>query len=302
MRAWLGEKAAGFWLNALFWHARHRPAVADKVKAFFLAGAWRCSPVLRRHTLLNARRLLGEASTPAQREALARRVIGNFFDFICDVGRSAAMTRAELLARIERIEGTDRYHDARADSCGVILVTAHMGSFEVATAALLDRERRVHVLFRRDAMDLFDRTRTAMRRRLGVIEAPVDEGLSVWVRLREALARDEAVLIQGDRVMPGQKGKPVPFLGGHVLLPTGPVKLAMASAAPILPVFCVRQPDSRLRLFIEHPIRVAPTDAPDDALLRLATVIERYVRSYPDQWLMTQPAWCEDVNAKPCVT
>jgi KDO2-lipid IV(A) lauroyltransferase len=209
------------------------------------------------------------------------------------------MSREQLLDRIEHIEGDDRYRTVRALRKGAIIVTAHMGSFEVGMAALLEREKRVHVLFRRDALGLFEQTRSALRRRLGVNEVPVDEGLSVWLRLRDALARDEAVLIQGDRTMPGQKGRPVPFLGGHVVLPTGPVKLAMASGAPILPVFTIRLPDGRVRLFVEQPIVVRPEDSAEAALEQLASVIERYVRAYPDQWLMIHPAWCEHSNSCP---
>lgn len=247
--------------------------------------------------MLNARRLLGEGSTIEDREGLGRRVIENFFDFICDVGRTSHMSRDQLLDRIERIEGDDRYRAVRALRKGAIIVTAHMGSFEVGMAALLEREKRVHVLFRRDAIGLFEQTRSALRKRLGVNEVPVDEGLSVWLRLRDALARDEAVLIQGDRTMPGQKGRPVKFLGGHVMLPTGPVKLAMASGAPILPVFTIRLPDGRVRLFVEEPFIVRPEDSSEAAMERLASVIERYVRAYPDQWLMIHPAWCEDSSS-----
>ena len=74
--------------------------------------------------------------------------------------------------------------------------------------------------------------------------------------LRNALANDEAVLIQGDRVMPGQKGQAVRFFGGHILLPTGPVRLALISGAPIIPVYSVRTPEGKIRLFIEKPIVV----------------------------------------------
>ena len=296
-RAWLATRAADFWLNALFWHARRRTSLSARTKAFILGGAWRCSRTLRNNTMLNARRLLGDSSTILEREALGRRVVENFFDFVCDVGRSAQMSRQQLLDCIERIDGDDRYRAVRALRQGAIIVTAHMGSFEVGMAALLEREKRVHVLFRRDALGLFEQTRSALRKRLGVNEVPVDEGLSVWLRLRDALARDEAVLIQGDRTMPGQKGRQVPFLGGHVMLPTGPVKLAMASGAPILPVFTIRLPDGRVRLFVEEPIVVRPEDSSEAALEQLASVIERYVRAYPDQWLMIHPAWCEDNNS-----
>ena len=39
--------------------------------------------------------------------------------------------------------------------------------------------------------------------------------------------------MQADRVMPGQKGQAVPFFSGHTLLPTGPIKLAIANHVTI---------------------------------------------------------------------
>ena len=53
---------------------------------------------------------------------------------------------------------------------------------------------------------------------VGFLEAPVDDGLSVWVGLRDALLRNEVVLMQGDRVMPGQRGMRLPFLSGHMVI------------------------------------------------------------------------------------
>jgi KDO2-lipid IV(A) lauroyltransferase len=124
--------------------------------------------------------------------------------------------------------------------------------------------------------------------------------------LRDALANDEVVVMQADRVMPGQKGVRVPLLGGHIELPTGPVRMAQLSGSPIVPVFTVRRPDGRIRLFIEPAITVSSdvdasgtngTTCPHPAILRTAAVLEKYLAAYPDQWLMFQPAWCEDIEA-----
>jgi len=174
-----------------------------------------------------------------------------------------------------------------------------MGSFEVGMAALRKVERNaIHVVFKRDPFARFERQRSALRARLGVEEAPVDDGWGIWVRLREALMNDHAVVLQGDRVMPGQKGEAVPFLGGTLLLPGGPVKLALATGAPIVPIFSVRLPDGKVKLLIEPPIDAAAMDGagagPHPALLKFASVLERYVKAYPDQWLLLQPALVED--------
>jgi KDO2-lipid IV(A) lauroyltransferase len=163
----------------------------------------------------------------------------------------------------------------------------------------MQREKRLHVLFRRDALDLFEQIRSTLRRKIGVVEVPVDEGWTVWMRLRDALAQDEVVLIQGDRVMPGQKGQPVRFFDGHIQLPTGPVRLAMVTGSPIVPVFSVRMPRGKIRLFIEPPILVGDVPggvSPDEAMNQLGAALEKYVRKYPEQWLENRPVWLEDAG------
>ena len=298
--------AAAFWLNYLFWHVRHSPRLMQATKGFYLWFCWRYSDKVKDGTLTNARRLLPPGATEADRVRFGKSVVRNFVSFVFDVARSRRMKLPQLLKRIEAVEGHENYAAARAPRRGAIVVTAHMGSFEAGLAALLEQEkdgRRIHVVFRRDTMRRFEDLRSELRRNLGIAEAALDdgEGWSVWVRLRDALRNDEVVVLQGDRVMPGQKGQAVPFLGGHVMLPSGPIKLALASGSPIVPVFSVRTRRGKVRLFVEEPILVSPDDGPapgtggvHPALLRLAALIEKYVKAHPDQWLILERAWVED--------
>ncbi len=264
--------------------------------------ALRVSPAIRTGTLANARRILGPASSRERQANLARQVVRSFYLFCCDVGRSLRASPQQLLDRVEWIGGHDAFLAARREKRGVIVLTAHMGSFEVGMAALAAMETDVHVVFRRDKVGQFERRRSQLRRRLGVHEAALDEGWTVWMRLRDALLADQAVVLQGDRVLPGQKGQQVPFLGGHIELPTGPIKLALATGAPILPVFTVRAPGGGIRLFVEDSIHVAKNLSESDpdvvyvTLLKLKNILEKYVRAYPQQWLMLEPAWTEDRN------
>ena len=288
------RKAADFWLNLLFRLSRHNPNFPVRTKPFFFWFTWNFADLMREATLCNARRLLPPGSTKIDHLVLARAIIGNFYDFICDVGRSVGQSRKQMLERIEATEGQENYFAARAPRRGAIVVTAHMGSFEVGMASLRRHESKLHVVFRRDAYGKFEQTRSMLRKRLGVNEVCVDDGLGVWVRLRDALRNDEVVLVQGDRVMPGQRGRKMRFMGGHMMLPTGPAKLALASGAPIVPIFSIRRPDGAVRLFVEPPIWVASDDEVDRALEQFARTLERYLRRYPDQWLMIRRAWCED--------
>jgi len=295
--------SADFWREFMFFFTEHVPPVVLWTKPFFLWFAWRYSRVLRHATLTNARRLR-PAATEEERYALARSIVDSAYLSIYELGRAVRLSREKLRACIDDIQGIDNYLAARRAGRGAIIATAHLGPFEVGATAILDRERHVHVVFRRDEFTRFDRIRSQLRTQLGIVEAPIDDGWAIWLRLRDALQRDEVVLIQADRVMPGQKGVPVPFLGGHLLMPLGPIKLARAAGAPLIPIFSVRTSVGRVRVVIEAPIDVTGDDpaavgsrrAPP-ALLKLANVIERHVAAHPEQWMMFEPAWCEDRDA-----
>jgi len=109
---------------------------------------------------------------------------------------------------------------------------------------------------------------------------------------------DQAVVIQGDRVLPGQKGRRVPFLGGEIELPLGPFKLALASGAPIVPIFSMRAPTGRIRLIIEPAIEVTPNltadrNSIDPCLIAWTRVLEKHIAANAGQWLLLHPARIE---------
>lgn len=224
-------------------------------------------------------------------------MVAHFLDAIVEMGINRSREPDRLLTLLSRVDGEDRYRAARASRRGAVLVTAHLGHFETAIAMLARIEPLIHVVLSRDESPRFERLRTEQHARLGVLDAPIDGGLGVWIRLRDALLADEVVLMQADRVMPGQSGVPVPFLDGHMRIPVGPVKLARLTGSPLIPVFAVADGEGRIRIVLESPVEVGEAPArgtTDPALARLAVVVERYVRRYPDQWMCLHPALCED--------
>lgn len=302
----LGHRAATMWLNMLFWSASHVPWLAKATLPMWGWGAWTFSPALRRRTMANAARLLGGASSMRQRRRLGRAVIRSFYLFVYDVARHAAMTPDQIAQDIGELRGKEHYDALRGQQSGkrgVIIATAHMGSFEIGIAALRQHEPVVHVVFQRDRLGLFERLRSRLRETLDVRQAAVEDGVAGWMELREALSRDEAVLMQADRAMPGQKSVGVPFMGEVMQLPLGVVKLAALTGAPILPVFTNRRDDGRVDVTIESAIE---PDSPGvfyragvtpPTLLKLAAMIEKHVAAHPEQWLMIRPAWQKDAGA-----
>jgi len=285
-------------LGIFFWLSAHARWVLQLIKPLGVWLALKSSAKVRASTAANARRIFGADTSDARCLAFARQVVAQFFDFVVDVARSRSMTAGQIRQRIESISGRDAYLAHRREGGGAIIVTAHMGSFEVGLAALADVEPHIHVVFKRDEMGGFETLRRSLRQTLGIHEAPIDDGWNTWMRLRDALANNHVVVMQGDRAMPGQKAQAVPVLGGHLMLPLGPVKLAQISGAKIVPVFALRSPTGCCRVFAEAPIRVDPAaelvGGVHPALLEWGKVIEKFVAAYPEQWLVLDPAFVED--------
>jgi lauroyl/myristoyl acyltransferase len=290
----LAERCSAVWLRLFFQMVARAPAVAAALRPVFVLLAYWGSPKIRRATAANARRLLNDPGGAGQR-AFGRRVVGSFYDFVCDVGRTLRSTRGQLESRIGSVTGTEHYHAARAAGRGAVIVTAHMGSFEAGLVALPVREKRIHVVFKRDRVGAFEQLRTELRKRLNVTEAAVDDGWGVWVSLRDALLNDEVVAVQGDRVLPGQKGMAVPVAGGTLLLPTGPFKLAASAGAAVIPIFSSRRPDGRIAIVIEPAIDPADIEA---GVRQFAGCLALQLIRHPDQWLVLEPAFAEDAEAQ----
>lgn len=286
------------WLSPFFWLASVCPGVLQAARPMACAIAPLASSRVRRAVASNTHRIYGRVLSSAERRVFARRVVGSFFDFVVDVGRSSRMSKQFLARLVEDVQGLDAYRHARSLRKGAILVTAHLGTFEAGLAALAGEERRVHVVFKRDASPAFESLRARLHQVLGVIEAPIDDGMGSWLSLRDALQRDEVIVMQGDRAVPGQRSAVVEFLHGHVRLPTGPVRLAMLTGAPIVPVFALPTKNGRYRVELKEPIYADGSDSEGvtSTLKQLADAIAEVVAANPHQWLALDAMFHEDTN------
>ncbi|PYQ12538.1 MAG: hypothetical protein DMH00_05780 [Acidobacteria bacterium] len=123
------------------------------------------------------------------------------------------------------------------------------------------------------------------------------------VELMLALKRGEIVAVQADRPA-GQNVMSVPFFGASAPLPTGPVELAMATGAPILPVFVAFDRGDRYRVVTLEPMRfeagaeAAPGERLRAAMGQMATTLETVISRFPDQWFNFYDVWGPTVAAQ----
>ena len=93
----------------------------------------------------------------------------------------------------------------------------------------------------------------------------------------------------------GRDGVFVEFLGRLASAPLGPVRFARRAGCPIIPGFCLRQPDGTYKLEMPGPVWVRtdlpPDEAEREALTRVTALLEEVVRRYPEQWFWMHRRW-----------
>lgn len=278
----------GVWLRLFFWTAAHLPIVPRLMRPVVKCLVPVVSRKVRMNVGLNAKRIFG-----GPRPGFDREVVGSFYDFVIDVAASNGKLAEQLRQQVIAVEGEAAFRDVRKNGHGCVMLTAHMGSFEVGLAALRTVEPKIRVVFKRDAFGGFEQMRQAMRQQLDIGETPIDDGWPALMELRDALDRNEVIVMQGDRAMPGQKAQAVKVLGGTLKIPVGPVKLARINNSPIVPVYTVRERGGRYRVFLEPAI----DPSAEDAVERIGQSIERFVRRFPSQWLVLNAAFAEDAGS-----
>ncbi|MEM6458181.1 MAG: lysophospholipid acyltransferase family protein [Planctomycetota bacterium] len=290
-----GEATTGSgerWLRLFFWLSRRAGWFVRGLRPAAVQGVWLCHRPTREAVRANLRHVLAPDADGRTIDRVGRAVVGDFYDFVIDIAAAQPLSADDLDRRVAAIHGTEAYESARANFRGAVLVTAHFGSFEVGLAAVRRIEPRVHVVFRRDALGGFERMRRSLHETLGVVETPIDDGPTSWLALRDALGDNAVVVLQGDRVMPGQRGLAVPMFGATLELPVGPAKLALMTGAPLVPVFAVRDASGggghsgggRVTIELGEPIAVPDAAAVEPATRAVGAAIEAVVRRHPEQW------------------
>lgn len=249
------------------------------------------SPASFRHSIQFLERVLGPQ--PFWKKPLL--VYRHFFSFGMTLLDRLAVIMGK--ARIDcRFEGESMFHEFLNQGKGIILLGAHVGSWEIG-AHLLGREGKpVNVVVlekeKERLKSLFNDTLEAKRFRL----LSTDGHPLRSIPIAAALRRGELVALLGDRPF-GGADLPVDFLGSPARFPIGTYLLAAATGAPIFQVFAVRERVGSYR-FVSAPPQYVPREqlrAGPEALRphvqEYARKLELIARQYPFQWFNIYSFW-----------
>ncbi len=175
---------------------------------------------------------------------------------------------------------------------GVVVVTGHLGNWELAGAYLTRRGVPLSAVVKRQRNGRFDAWLAGTRRRLGMESVYMDDARI----LPSLLARGRTVVLVADQDARG-RGLPVTFFDRPASTFRGPARLALRTGAPLVFASLVR--DGDLYRMTAETVREGG-DAPDassasevelEITRRWVAALEARVRRAPEQYFWFHRRW-----------
>ena len=196
-----------------------------------------------------------------------------------------------ILDLYTEVVGFELIDDAIAAGRGCILITGHVGNYELGGAYLAARGVPIDAIARRQANPLFDQYITETRSAMGMVVLHDFEAVKKSAR---SLREGRLVAFIADQGVKGLASTFVPFFGRPAKTPRGPAVFAVRLGSPVVFAVSIRLPDGHFRFQVES-IPVVDTGDRDrdiDATVACYTAaLERVVRQYPDQYFWHHRRW-----------
>lgn len=286
-----------FWRQILHWAVLNVPIWIEPV-----CMAW-CSMFFLlwgpgRHGVMRNLAVIKSGSSSLMNFLRTYRVFWNYAWTITD---NARLQESRVLPDWE-FTGHEHFASLQERPGGAIMLTAHMGSYDLGALVFGEKTTRKLLMVRAPEAD--PQTREFEHH---LHDRAVGDAVHVNFNTRahelaldllEAVQQGHIVAIQGDRVTPGIASIETKLFGMTTQLPSGPFALAMAARVPIYPIFVFREGRRRYRLVTCEPITVERAgrnrdEALESAVARWASQLERIISQSWFQWFTFEPVFEE---------
>lgn len=246
----------------------------------------------RRVVKKNLRAVLGKVNKK-RLNFEARWVFRNFGKYLVDFFRFSKLDK-NFIDKFITVEGKNYLDEALTKDKGVILVSAHLGNWELGGAVMSLLGYRFNVIVLSHANKRVDNLFVQQRTTKGVNVVPLGFGIRNCFR---ALSNNELVALLGDRDFSGQ-GLNLDFFGKKTTVPKGPAMFSIKSGAPIVLTFMIREKGDKFRFVFEPPLDYTLAGNLDldteNITKEILKILEKYIKEYPSQWFIAVDLWKDE--------
>ncbi|MCO5292858.1 MAG: lipid A biosynthesis acyltransferase [Chitinophagaceae bacterium] len=225
-----------------------------------------------------------------------RKLYSNYYWF-----GQAIIDRIVLMSSIKNrftfnFDGEEHLHQMVAEGKGGLLLSAHIGNWEIAGHLLKRLNTRINIV-------MYDGEQQQLKQYLEGVTGErnahiiiIKKDLSHIYEIMEALDNNEFVCMHADRFLPGNKTLETKFLGEKALFPAGPFVLASKLNVPTSFVFAVKETFNHYHFFATEGkiYRNEPQKSKtDDILIDFAQEMTKILKRYPAQWYNYYNFWAK---------
>lgn len=238
----------------------------------------------------NLKAAFAKEKSPKELKAITRRVYQTLVQTFVEILNLTKVNR-KYVDRYVEVVNMDRIRNAAKSGRGTILLTGHFGDWELSSLVSSVEGFPIMVLAREQKMKRLNELLNRLRESNGC--KVIRKGMSTK-NILKALYERNIVGILSDQDA-GKNGLFVDFFGRPASCHSGPFEIAQRTNSLILPNFIVRTKGANHRLFLEEYIDLKEATASKDdirqGLQEFTSLLESYIRKYPDQWLWLHKRW-----------
>ncbi len=242
-----------FWREYLDFGLTNVPFYLRPVMIFFWTIFFFFLAAPARRAILSNLRVVLPGSNPLLNLGRAWLTLYNFAWTISDAA-DHKLSKTEFAYELEGAE----FLEELATAQGAILLTAHMGNYDLGAALFAERFQREIRMVRApeaDAQTAKHLDDSLARASAGAVKVAYNTAsMALPFELLNAIRAGEIVSIQGDRAVGHISQRAARLFGEEVMLPDGPFMLAFVAQAPIYPLFIVRTKYHRYKVIARPPL------------------------------------------------
>ncbi len=187
-------------------------------------------------------------------------------------------------------DGEENLRKIKDDKKGGILVSAHIGNWDIAGNFLNSRiQSEINIVMFDQEHQQIKKYFEALYKKKQMNIIPIKEDMSHIFGINHALSNQELICIHGDRFLEGSKTMTRKFLGEEARFPIGPFAIASKFEVPVVFVYAVKENKNHYHLYCSSPkiYKNNQEEMMDDYVASL----EKMTRKYPEQWFNYFDFW-----------
>jgi len=227
-----------------------------------------------------------------QRNALIQKMLRNMGWMAAEFARFPRLTKHNI-EQLVVLDGHEHFLGAQRRGKGVLVLTGHIGAWELSSFAHALYGYPLHYMARPIENARIDALINRYRGLSG--NQPIFKNESARIMLRVLKEAGTVGILADQNTMP-EEAVFVDFFGKLASTTTGIARMALHTGAPVVPGYAVWDENlQKYRLRFEPPVELIRTSDPQRDVLentqRFTKALEAIIRKYPDQWVWVHGRW-----------